>query len=251
MKDIFQYSTGNSVFHKMNPLTKLLLAFAICVAAFISDSILYLSFLLFMCILIGMMSGAKEKAFAVLKGLIKVSLFLFILQVLFVRRGEKLFWIITDEGVLLAAKVVLRFITACLPLAIMLATTKISDIANALVKIVHLPYKYAFTLTLAIRFIPQFMEDMSAVMEAQTARGVEFDTKNGFKKIGMMLPLCVPLLITSVRKADGTAVAAEVRGFNLRTASSGYREYPFHLRDAAAFLLCIGLIIGAVFIKLV
>ena len=248
MKDIFQYSKGDSIFHKMNPLTKLLLAFIICAAAFISSSILFLLFLLAFSFGISCISKTHKKAFAVLKGLFKISIFLFALQVLFVRSGNKVFWIITDEGVLIALKVVLRLMTACLPLSIVLAVTSVSDIANALVKTVHLPYKYAFTLTSAIRFIPQFMEEMGAVMEAQTARGVEFDTKNGFKKIGMMLPLCMPLLISSVRKADGTAVAAEVRGFNLRTAQSGYKSYPFALRDFIAILLCVILLTGAVMI---
>lgn len=248
MKDMFQYSKGDSIFHKMNPLTKLLLAFIICIAAFISNNILFLLFLLVFSFGISLVSGTHAKAFTILKGLFKVSIFLFALQVLFVRSGNKVFWIITDEGVLIALRVILRLMIACLPLSIVLAVTSVSDIANALVKIVRLPYKYAFTLTSAIRFIPQFMEEMSAVMEAQTARGVEFDTKNGFKKIGMMLPLCMPLLISSVRKADGTAVAAEVRGFNLRTAKSGYKDYPFGIRDLITVLVCVLLMAGAALI---
>lgn len=49
---------------------------------------------------------------------------------------------------------------------------------------------------------------MNAIMEAQTARGVEYDTKNPVKKLKLMLPLCVPLLISSVGKTDATALAA-------------------------------------------
>ncbi|MBR6408321.1 MAG: energy-coupling factor transporter transmembrane protein EcfT [Clostridia bacterium] len=246
MKDLFQYTAGNSVIHRMNPLTKILLAVCICAAGFISDNIFYLLFLLLLDMMIGLAAGVFKKALSILKGLLKVSIFLFILQVLFVRRGTPVFWIITDEGLMLAAKVVLRLIIACIPLALMLAVTQISDLANALVQVLHLPYKYAFTLTTSIRFIPQFMEEMGDIMEAQTARGVEFDTKNGLKKIGLVLPLCVPLLISSVRRTDATAVAAEVRGFELRTTKSGFKKYPFRLIDLAAFLICAALIAGAV-----
>ena len=42
-----------------------------------------------------------------------------------------------------------------------------------------------------------------------------------------MVPLCVPLLVGSVRKTNSAAIAAEVRGFNLRTRESGYKDYPF------------------------
>ena len=53
----------------------------------------------------------------------------------------------------------------------------------------------------------------------------------------LVLPLAVPLLMISVRKIDSTAIAAEARGFHLRTRSiPAIKLYPFHLRDAAAVL---------------
>ena len=246
MKDLFQYTAGDSVIHRLNPLTRLLLSFCVCAAAFITDELYYLLFLLLLSLLLGLAAGVFQKALTLLKGLLKISVFLFLLQLLFVRKGTPVFWIITDEGLILAAKVVLRLMTACIPLALMLAVTQISDLANALVKVTRLPYKYAFTVTMAIRFVPQFMEEMTDIMEAQTARGVEFDTKNGLKKIGMMLPLCVPLLVSSVRRTDAAAAAVEARGFSLRTRFSGYKKYPFHFCDLLAVLVCAALIVGAV-----
>ena len=249
MTDIFQYTPGTSPLHRMNPVTKILLTLCVCVAAFITDSLIYLAVLLIADLMIGVIGGVPRKAFAVLKGLIKVSVFLFILQALFVRRGNALFWIITDEGLLLAGRVVLRLIVVCLPLTLILAVTQVSDLANALVQVVHLPYAYAFTLTTAIRFVPQFMEEMTGIMEAQTARGVEFDTRNIFKKIGMILPLCAPLLISSVRRTTATAVAAEVRGFELRKHDSGYKKYGFGTVDLIAVLICVLIIAGAALSK--
>ncbi|MFR3092241.1 MAG: energy-coupling factor transporter transmembrane component T family protein, partial [Eggerthella lenta] len=111
---------------------------------------------------------------------------------------------------------------------------KMNDITNAVVKVLHVPYKYAFTFTSTIHFIPLFMNDMKGIMEAQTARGVEFDAGGIVRKVRLMVPLCVPLLVSSVRKTNSAAIAAEVRGFNLRTASSGYKEYPFAAFDVAA-----------------
>ncbi|MCR5262344.1 MAG: energy-coupling factor transporter transmembrane protein EcfT [Clostridiales bacterium] len=248
MTDLFQYTAGDSPLHRMNPVTKILLTICVCVAAFLTDSLIYLAALLLFDILIGVVGGVPRKAFSVLKGLIKISIFLFVLQALLARKGTPVFWIITDEGLILAATVVLRLIVVCMPLTLILAVTQVSDLANAMVQVLFLPYAYAFTITTAIRFIPQFMEDMTGIMEAQTARGVEFDTKNIFKKIGMILPLCAPLLISSVRRAQATATAAEVRGFELRTRRSGYKKYGFGIIDAVAVLICAALIAGAVII---
>ena len=64
----------------------------------------------------------------------------------------------------------------------------------------------------------------------------------------MILPLCAPLLISSVRKTDLTAAAAEVRGFRLRTRDSGYKRYPFTALDLCAAVFCLLLLAAAIFL---
>lgn len=246
MKNIFEYVAGKTVLHRLNPISKICLALCICIAAFASESILFLIALLALNLIIGVVGHAFQKALRLLTGLGKVSLFLFVLQLIFIRDGNVLFLFITDHGILIASRLVLRLMSACIPLALMLSVTQINDLTNALVKVLHIPYKYAFTLSTAIRFIPLFMDEMSGIMEAQTARGVEFDTGGFFKKMKLILPLCVPLLIISVRKIDGTAVSAEVRGFHLRTRESGYKAYPFRAADAVTLVLCICLVTAGI-----
>ena len=73
-------------------------------------------------------------------------------------------------------------------------------------------------------------------------------TLSVFKKLGLLLPLCVPLLISSIRRTGAAATAAEVRGFNLRTRASGYKKYGFGLVDLAALLISAALNTGAALI---
>ena len=61
-----------------------------------------------------------------------------------------------------------------------------------------------------------------------------------------MIPLCVPLLVSSVRKTNSAAIAAEVRGFNLRTRASGYKEYPFSRIDVVAMLGTVMLLVFSI-----
>lgn len=87
------------------------------------------------------------------------------------------------EVVLDYAKRVLRLMGAALPLTIMLTVTKMTDLSNCLVKILHVPYKYDFTLTTAMRFIPIFMNEMSAVnaeVRGFNLRGIN----SGYKSYG-------------------------------------------------------------------
>ena len=246
MNNLFQYVPGNSVIHRMNPVTKIFLTIVICIAAFISGNLIYLAGLLAVDLLIGVVAGVPGKTWTIFKGLLKIAIFLFVLQILLVRKGTPVFWIITDEGLLTAARVVIRLVVVCMPLALVLAVTRVTDLTNALVQVLHVPYQYAFTLSTAIRFVPQFLEEMSGIMEAQTARGVAFDKAKGLKKFSMILPLCAPLLISSVRKTDLTAAAAEVRGFRLRTRVSGYKQYPFTFLDLGAAVFCLLLLAAAI-----
>ena len=246
MSSSLSYVPGSSVLHEMNPITKILLALCICAAAFISGNLYFLVGIIIIDLLIGVIGGIFKKALSVFKGLLRVSIFLFVLQVLFIRDGRVLFLFITEKGVITALSVVLRLMGACMPLALVLATTQPNDLANSMVSVLHIPYKYAFTLSTSIKFIPLFASEMAGIKEAQTARGVEFDTKNFFKKIGLILPLCVPLLISSVRKTESTALAAEMRGFELRTGKSGYKTYPFKAVDISAFIFSAAIIAAAI-----
>jgi energy-coupling factor transport system permease protein len=248
MNNLFQYVPGQSLIHRLNPITKIFLTVIICVAAFVTDSLPFLAGLLALDLLIGIVAGVADRTRSIFRGLLKIAAFLFLLQVLLTRKGTPVFWIITDQGLLTAGKVVLRLVVVCMPLALVLAVTRISDLTNALVQVLHVPYPYAFTLSTAIRFIPQFLEEMSGIMEAQTARGVAFDKARGLKKFSMILPLCAPLLISSVRRTDQTAAAAEVRGFRLRTRASAYKKYPFTGADLGTAAFCLLLLAAAILV---
>lgn len=251
MGGFLDYIPGKSFLHQLNPLTKLTASFVMCISCFISDSHLYVSGIIIITLLLAAIAGVVKRSLLMLKKLLKLSLFLFFIQIFFVRDGNVLLHLplqlyITDKGLSFSLLFVLRLLAATMPLALMLSVTQMNDLSNVLVDRIGIPYKYVFALTTSIRFIPVFAREMSGIIEAQTARGVEFDTKNFFRKIGLILPLCVPLLISSVKKVDSGAVSAELRGFNLRGKHSGYKEYHFSGMDALASGMMVCVVVSAV-----
>ena len=246
MLNVIDYVPGNTLLHRLNPVAKLALAASIIAATFLANTYVALVGLLLFTLLLAAYAGVFDRLARLLKLLVPIALIMLVLQLAFVRGGETLFAFVTDEGLITGGKACLRLLGVALPLVLMLMVTKLTDLANACVEKLHIPYKYAFTFTTALRFVPVFSQEMNAIMEAQTARGVQYDTKNPFKKMQLMLPLCVPLLISSVSKTDATALAAEQRGFYLRTRESSYRRYPFAARDMVAFAVCIALIVGGI-----
>ena len=242
MVNVIDYQPGDTLLHRLNPVVKLALAAGIIVATFLATTYPCLIGLLALTLALGAYAGVLDRLLSLLKLLVPLALIMFVLQLAFVRDGRPVFLFATDTGLITGSKACLRLLGVALPLILMLTVTKLTDLANACVEILHVPYRYAFTFTTALRFVPVFGQEMNAIMEAQTARGVEYDTKNPVKKLKLMLPLCVPLLISSVGKTDATALAAEQRGFYLRDRSSSYKRYPLVARDVAAIALALALI---------
>ena len=258
MKGFLDYLPGSSVLHRMHPLVKIFVSILICAASFCSSNFYYLTGIIVFNVLMSIAgtsgikngNGLLQRTLGILKGLIKMSIFLFILQVLVIRQGEAILSIasftITDVAVQKGLLLVLRLMGAALPLSVLISVTNLNDLSNTMVKYLHIPYKYAFTFTSAIRFIPVFSIEMNGIIESQQARGVDFEVKNPIKKIGMILPLCFPLLISSVRKIESTATAAELRGFYLRTRACCTKSYKLHLRDIVFLLLGSSLLAGGI-----
>ncbi|MGO5240405.1 energy-coupling factor transporter transmembrane component T family protein [Parolsenella sp. LCP21S3_E11] len=244
MVNVIDYVPGDTVLHRLNPVAKLALASGIIIATFLGDTYPMLLGLLALTLALGAYAGVFKNLLSLLKLLVPLAVVMLALQTAFVRTGDVVALWMTVDGLVTGSKACLRLLGVALPLILMLTVTKLNDLANACVEILHVPYRYAFTFTTALRFVPVFSQEMNAIMEAQTARGVEYDTKNPLKKVQLMLPLCIPLLVSSVGKTDATALAAEQRGFYLRTRESSYKRYPLVATDYAALLIAVALIVS-------
>ena len=253
VKGILEYSQGETIIHRLNPLSKMIIAFLLCLSSFANSNIYCTIGIIAVNLLIAYLAGIIDRAFSLMLTLFKIGIVLFVLQILFIRTGNTILTLplnlyITDIGLKFSILLVLRLVGATMPLVIILTVTRMSDLTNVMVQKLRIPYKYTFAFITALRFIPIFENEMTGIIEAQTARGVEFDTKNPLKKLKLVLPLCVPLLISSVKRIEGSAISAELRGFNLRKKDSGYKTYRFLGRDYIAIMFSILILLVSIII---
>ncbi len=250
MNGFLEYVPGDSLLHRLNPMAKLLFAVLFAIACFCTGNLVYLCCMLAFALAMAASCGMLGQTLGLMKAVLVFSLILAVLLVFTTPRGEVLVelpWGYIGTGSLLVAvATVVRLEAAAIPLFLVFYVTKITDLSNSAVKVLHVPYRYAFTFASTVHFIPVFMNDMKGIMEAQTARGVEFDVSGIVGKVRLMVPLCVPLLVSSVRKTNSAAIAAEVRGFNLRTRESGFKQYPFTGIDIAAMALAVVLLVAGI-----
>ena len=123
----------------------------------------------------------------------------------------------------------LRMLVMTLAFLCMLATTRIQSIAKALVDRFHLPVEYAFMLTAALRFVPNFLEDSTITLDAQSCRGYS-NRGNAIKRLLSYVVVIRPLVMRAVAKSETLALSMELRGFGANTYKNMPKE-PFTLVD--------------------
>jgi len=142
---------------------------------------------------------------------------------LFLTPGENIifsfaFLRITMEGVLMAAQMASRLILLITGSSLLTLTTSPIQLTNALeallrpLKVLRVPaHDIAIMMTIVLRFIPIFGQEMEIIMKAQKARGAEFDTGGLIKRAKSMLPILIPLFVSAFRRAFELATAMEAR----------------------------------------
>jgi len=125
-----------------------------------------------------------------------------------------------------------------------LSSTKVEELAIGLSRL-GLPYRLGFTITLAFRLVPLFIESALTIVDAQRLRGYDFDKGGPFERIRRYVPVMIPVFMGALRKANNMAMALEARGFGRLQAPSSFIEYHFHTRDAVAFAFLIALGTGS------
>ena len=136
------------------------------------------------------------------------------LRMLFYPSGAPLleFWIVrvTTGGLAQGAGLALRLLSLALAVFLWIYTTPRPDLLRGLVKM-GVPYAWGLTLALALRTIPALRATFGQVLEAQQARGLEFESLRGFARVRAMMPIFVATTIGAVRSADTLARALEAR----------------------------------------
>ena len=227
LKDITlgQYFPGKTVVHRLDPRTKLILVVVYIVALFSAKW--FVTYAMMLATLCGIIAASRIKPKVILRSL-KPLLFIIILTGvlnLFYTQGEPLvkLWIftITREGVQSAVFMVLRI--AMLIAGTFMLTYTTSPIAltdglelllNPLKKIKVPVHELSMMMCIALRFIPTLIEETDKIMSAQKARGADFETGSLLQRAKALIPILVPLFISSFRRADELAVAMECRCYH-------------------------------------
>jgi energy-coupling factor transport system permease protein len=258
LKDITlgQYFPGNTIVHRLDPRAKLLFTIFYIVALFLAKTIAAYGVLI--AVLAVYIAVSRIRLSALFKGM-KPILFLVILTGLlnlFYTPGDPLwqwgFLTISAQGIRAAAFMVLRIVMLICCTFLLTYTTSPIMLTDALenllgpLKKLKVPvHELSMMMSIALRFIPTLIEETDKIMSAQRARGADFETGNLVQKAKALIPLLVPLFVSSFRRADELAIAMECRCYHGGEGRTRLRQLRYASRDAVVLsfsvLLCAGI----------
>ena len=250
LKDITlgQYSPGNSILHRLDPRTKILLTAMYIVALFLAKQLV--GYGIMMVVLASAIAVSKVKLKTIFRGLKPIMMIIVITAFLnlFWTPGQTIwkwgFLDLTVEGIWSAIFMVLRISMLILCTFLLTYTTSPILLTDGLenlmgpLKKIHVPvHELSMMMSIALRFIPTLIEETDKIMSAQKARGADFDTGGLMDKAKALIPLLVPLFISAFRRADELAVAMECRCYHGGEGRTRLRQLKYRRADVA-FLVC-------------
>ncbi len=250
---IGKYIPTNSIIHRMDPRSKLLLIFGFVIVIFLANNIETYALLIAYTITITLLTRVPFSYILTgLKPIIMIIFFTFLLHIFMTKEGAVLFqwgWItIYEEGLKQGIFISIRFFLLVVMTSLLTLTTTPIEVTDGMESLLQ-PFKrfslpvheLALMMSISLRFIPTLMQELEKIMKAQMARGAEFTSGPIWKRLNAVIPLLVPLFINSFRRAEELANAMEARGYRGGEGRTKLRELRWKLSDTL-FLLSVILV---------
>ncbi len=258
MKDITlgQYFPDDSPVHLLDPRIKIIWLVGYIAALFLAKGWCGYGLMLLVLICVSALGRIKPKSLlSGLKPLLFIVVFTGVIN-LFYGTGEPLaeFWIfsITANGIRTAVFMVMRIMLLVCGTFLLTYTTSPLQLTDGLERLmaplagIKVPvHELSMMMSIALRFIPTLIEETDKIISAQRARGAAFDTGKLAERAKALIPLLVPLFVSSFRRADELATAMECRCYHGGEGRTRMKQLKLALRDAIA-LLCCAIIVAAV-----
>ncbi len=246
-----QFFPGNSSLHKLDPRTKILLTIVFIVSVFLIKTPAEFAVLILGVTAIIISSGISFRV--ILKGvkpIIYVLIFTAIINI-FMTKGDSepllSLWVIKiyKEGIIRAIFMSLRVIVLIIGTSVLLTYTTspisltdgIENLLSPLKKIGVPVHVFAMMMTIALRFIPTLIEETEKIINAQKSRGANFSTGSLVKRAKALIPILVPLFVSSFKRADELATAMECRCYRGDKNRTKLVKLQYRGIDALWFLL--------------
>ena len=242
---IGKYYYNESIIHKLDPRTKII--FTMFYIAWVLVCHKWIEYLMLALILAGYICMTQIPCKYILRGMKSMTILLIVTLLLNVA-GMGI-----NKGLLMGVRLILLIIGSSM-LTFTTTPNALTDGFESLFK----PLKFfkvpvsdiAMMMCIALRFIPIMVDESGRIMDAQKARGADFESGNIIKRIGKLMPLIVPLFVSAYKKALELSLAMEARCYQGGENRTKMKSLKYNKTDGVAFIIAAMLTVAMGFIHI-
>ena len=240
-----RYVPAESLIHRMDPRSKLILVFMfVCIVFIANNGITYALIAVYTLLMLSLSRIPFRFLYAGLKPVLWLVMFTLLMHLFLTKEGQIVFELgpfkIYEEGIKQGIYISMRFFFLILMTSLLTLTTTPIEITDGLetllnpLKKVRFPvHEMALMMSISLRFIPTLMQETDKIMKAQIARGVEFTSGPIKDRVKAIVPLLIPLFVSSFKRAEELAIAMEARGYRGGEGRTKYRQLSWQWMDTA------------------
>ena len=237
--EVFQYTRQESVMHQLDPRSKMLLSIVLAAISLMFLEIIPLMIIfLFLLPLIGAAKSLRRWSRS-MKGLSILLVFIIVFNTLLS---------IVENPFSHSLALALRLVVLMTSFSLFFLTVHPDELSQALIQM-RVRFEFAFAMSMAMRYVPTLGQEAYAIMDAQRARGVELDKGNLLNRIRNIIPIIVPLLIVSIRRALSIAESMESRAFGASKNRTYMEKLRFQRKDWGVVAISISLLVLVIYVR--
>lgn len=258
---IGQYFPGNSLLHRLDPRMKLTLTMLFIVLVFIPRNWIGLcGAVLLLAVTVALSRLPINLLWRSVKPILLLIAFTSVLQIFYVTGGDTLVQIgavkITTQGLNNAAFIAVRIASLVMGSSLLTYTTTPTALTDAIeyllapLKIFRVnAHEIAMMMTIALRFIPTLVEETGKIMSAQKARGADMESGGLIQRVKALVPIIIPLFVSSFRRAYDLAMAMECRCYQGGEGRTRMKKLRTACRDWLALAVCLAVLAGLILLN--
>ncbi len=235
--EAFKYRRKKTFIHSLDPRTKLALALGVSALSIIFTELIVLLIIFLSLVPLLLIAKSIKEWTSTVKGLTLLIVFILFVNIIF-------------NGLSFAISMVLRIFSLITAFSLFFLTVHPDELSQALIQM-KIPFSFAFAMSMAIRYVPTIANEAQTIREAQMSRGLELE-KGGFtQRIKNFIPIIIPLIVSSIRRAISIAESLESRGFGAYPNRTYLLPLKMRKRDYTVLITLLAAIIISVIIKFV
>lgn len=258
-----QYYPAESLIHRLDPRTKVILAILYIVCTFLCKSAVGFGVLVLSTILLVLLSRIPLRLIIrSMRPMLMIIAFTSVINI-FWTKGEHLltpdgWWLkIYEEGLWNALFMILRITVLIMATSVFLTytttplamTDALEQLLSPLKKLRFPVHETAMMMSIALRFIPTLSEETDKIMNAQKARGADFSSGGLLQRAKALIPILIPLFVSAIGRAFDLASAMECRCYHGGEGRTRLRVLKYQWFDFATMLLMVGFGVGLFFLN--